>query len=159
MSTIKRSINDKEIENMSVSIVERIKNENVLEDDYDIFADIDNGGILTPSQLENVEKNFKPYLPPKFFEQNHMKKRVKHCIKILSLSSDELDSCQPMLYGCIISSLNQDKKKFFTIENKIKQEEKRMECVKEIAFDSLTQILSAITKNTLSKYNIDVDED
>lgn len=92
-----------------MDIIQRIKENRLMDDDFDIFVTEDFGGFMTDFRKERFDEVYKPYLPPICFEQEFMKKLVQKCMNILRASYNESEICSQMLCGCVEASLEQYK--------------------------------------------------
>ena len=92
-----------------MDIIQRIKENQLMDDNFDIFVTEDSGGFMTDFRKERFDTIYKPYLPPICFEQEFMKKLVQKCMNILRASHNESEICSQMLCGCVEACLEQYK--------------------------------------------------
>ena len=88
-----------------MDIIQRINQNMLMDESFDIFVDETEGGFMHLSQKEYFEIVYRPYIPPIFLEQKNMKKIVEKCMNILRASHNECEICSQMLCGCVMSLL------------------------------------------------------
>ena len=92
-----------------MDIIQRIKENRLMDDDFDIFVTEDFEGFMKDFRQERFDEVYKPCLPPICFEQVIIKKIVHNGLNILRASHNESEICSQMLCGCVEASLEQYK--------------------------------------------------
>ena len=89
-----------------MDIVQRIQNNQLMDEDFDIFVNQDSGGLMTDFHKERFDTLYTPYLPPICLEQVYMKQLVEKCMNTLRLTHNVSDICPQMLCGCVFGALD-----------------------------------------------------